>query len=120
MAEYVGYFLHGYSSALAMAALGEEINPLDIDVIVVSKGFSDHRDFKTKERDGKRLLVTTDNAPRPFEITLPLVNDDGEELNFKNCSLANLKKAHVTGLEAYLNSDRQQVSFRAKSIEGVK
>lgn len=118
MAEYVGYFLHGYSTALAMAALGEKGNPLDIDVIVVSKSFSDHKDFNTKERDGKRLLVTTDNAPRPFEITLPLVNGDGEELTFKNCDLGNLKKAHVTGLEAYLNAERQQLSFRAKTIKG--
>ena len=36
-----------------MAALGEKGNPLDIDVIVVSKSFSDHKDFNTV-----RLLVT--------------------------------------------------------------
>lgn len=120
MTEFVGYYLHGYNTALAMAALGIEVNPLEVDVIVVSKGFSDHKNYDTKERDGKRLLVTTDDSPRPFEITLPLVNGDGEELNFKNCGLANLKKAHVTGLEAYLNSERQQISFRAQQIEGVK
>lgn len=120
MAEFVGYFLHNYSTALAMAVLNVDVKSLDLDVIVLSKNFSDHRNYETKENDGKRLLVTTDNAPRPFEISLPLFNANGEELNFENCELQMLKKAHITGIEAYLNSGRQQVSFRAKSIKGVK
>lgn len=120
MAEFAGYFIHGYSTTLAMTALNIEAKPLDLDVIVLSKTFSDHRNYDTKERDGKRILVTTDNAPRPFEISLPLSNTDGEELTFESCGLQVLKKAHITGLEAYLNTGRQQVSFRAQSIKGVK
>ena len=120
MSEFSGYFLHGYSSALAMAAFNIDVRRFSTEVIVLSKDFSDHHNYDTKELDGKRILVISENSPRPFEITFPVTNSDGEELTFANCKLKLLQKARVSGIEAFLNSSRQQISFRAKAIEGVK
>lgn len=119
MAEFSGFFIHGYSTGVAAAALGAKLKPLEVDVTVVSDRFTDHKKYGTDERDGKRLLVMADTAPRPFEVQLPLADEDGEELSFSNCHLKKLGRARLTGVEAYLSTQRQSISFRAKSIEGV-
>lgn len=121
MSEFAGFFIHGYSAGVAAAALGADQKPLDVDVTVVSDRFSDHWKFQSDEqRDGKRLLVMADGASRPFDVQLPLTNSDGEELSFPSCGLKKLGRAHLTGVEAYLSTQRQSISFRAKSIKGVK
>lgn len=118
LSEFVGYFIHGYSPALAMAALNAKVKDFDVDITVVASDFSDYRDFNSHEVIGKRLLVMADNAERPFVITFPCTNENGEEISFANCNLKKLSSAHVTGLEAYINCQRNQISFRAKKITG--
>ena len=120
MAEFLGYFINSYSVSLAMAALNADVKSFDTDVTVVADRFTNYRKYNSDERDGKRLLVMTNSAARPFQITFPLTNDDGEELTFSNCHLKKMGIAHVTGLEAYVNAQRNQISFRAKQIQGVK
>lgn len=118
--EYAGFFFQGYSTALAMAALKAPVKSFDVDVTVVADHFSNHKKYHSDEVVGKRLLVVADKAPRPFEIMLPLANDDGEKLTFESCNLKMLARAHVKGLEAYVDLENIRVAFRAKGIEGVK
>lgn len=119
MATFIGYFLRGYSSGLAKAALGTVESPLTVTVTVVADRFTRHMRYGTDEQDGKRLLVMTDQVSRPFEVQLPVTDENGEELTFKSCGLKKFGQAKLTGVEAYLSSQRQSISFRAKSIKGV-
>lgn len=121
MAEFLGNFIHGYDGALAMSALGIPVKSVDVDVVVVSDDFTNHRKYQSDEVDGKRLMVVpTSGTQKPFTVQIPLADDNGEVNTFDKCQLKMLGKAKLTGVTAFINAQRNQISFKAKSIEGVK